>query len=217
MTKLLLTAYCLLFTFPLYGGYFIDSPSPEAIYSGNWEMGIRVGPDGGLLARLSSVPFDGLSIGLSYGGNNILGYNTPKFYKNPGIALRVLIFEETHYIPKIILGFDSQGYDYDGEKFETRAKGIYALAGKQFGGLQGGIGANYNTEERVVGLFAGAVFDFSYNYALVGDYSFYFDGEYLVGLGLRFNLGAAFAQFAFRGPIRGRFGRVLDIGYKGYF
>lgn len=204
---------------PLYAHYFIDSPSPEAILQGDYSVSMRIGPGGSLLVRLSSVPFDGLFIGLSYGGEKILGYEDPLFYRSPGIEARVLILEEALLIPRLVLGFDSQGYDWDDSNFKIRSKGIYVLLGKNISMFQSGIGMNYNTEDRKIGFFGGIILSLSPIFSFVGDYSIYPDEENrdFLGLGARINFEGVLLQFTFRDITGKKIGRALDLGYTGYF
>ena len=179
---------------------------------------MRVGPDGELIARLSSSPFSGLSIGISYGGSNIIGYGSPDFYSIPGVTVRFIIIEETPYTPRIICGFDSQGYDYDGDRFKTRAKGVYGLLGKDIGFFALGVGINYSVsiDERETGLFAGAIMELSPTFAFVGDYSLYSDSNSLLA-GVRVGFGDVYFGFSLRDITGKTVGRVLDVGYEGYF
>jgi len=212
---------CLVVSVPLYAQYFIDSPFPAMMLQGDYSVSIRIGPEGSLLARLSSVPFQGLSIGISYGGEKILGYEDPLFYKNPGIEVRVLVLEEASLIPRVILGFDSQGYDWDVKEddFEVRSKGIYGLLGKDIGIFQSGVGVNYNTKDGETGFFGGVAFNLSSSFSIVGDYSIYPAGEAwnLLGLGARINFEGVLLQFAFRDITGEKIGRTLDLGYTGCF
>jgi hypothetical protein len=214
-----LVFFYLLVCMPLYAQYFIDSPSPGGMLQGDYLVSMRIGPEGSLLVRLSSAPFHGLSIGISYGGEKILGYEDPLFYKNPGIEARLLVMEEASLIPRIILGFDSQGYDWDGKDFRVRSKGIYGLLGKEMAIFQGGVGVNYNTEDGKTGFFSGALLNLSPTFSVVGDYSFYPDEENkgFLGLGTRINFEGVLLQFTFRDITGKKTGRALDLGYTGCF
>lgn len=212
---------CLVFYMPLNAQYFIDSPAPMAMLQGDYLVSMRVGPEGSLLVRLSSVPFDGFAIGISYGGEKILGYEDPLFYKNPGIEVRLLVLEEASLVPRVILGFDSQGYDWDSKKeeFRVKSKGIYGLLGKDIGIFQVGVGVNYNTVDAETGFFGGALLNLSSTFSIVGDYSLYpdeDDGDFL-GLGARVNFEGVLLQFTFRDMTGKKTGRALDLGYTGCF
>jgi len=212
---------CLVVSMPLHAQCFIDSPSPGMMLQGDYLVSIRIGPSGSLLARLSSVPFQGLSIGISYGGEKILGYEDPLFYKNSGIEVRLLVLEEGPLISRVVLGFDSQGYDWDvavGD-FKVRSKGIYGLLGKDIGMFQSGVGVNHNTKEGETGFFGGVALNLSSSFSIVGDYSIYPAGETrdLLGLGARVNFEGVLLQFAFRDITGEKIGRTLDLGYTGGF
>lgn len=209
----------ILFSSSLIAQFFVDSPYPSSLLQGDYNISLRIGPEGALLARLSSVPFRGISIGISYGGERILGYEDPLFYPNIGVEVRLLVLEESQLLPLIILGFDSQGYDWNGEDFAVKEKGIYSLFGKEIGMFNTGIGINYNTNVKKTGFFGGAIINLSQTFGFVGDYSFYpgTDERQFLSIGLRTYFEGILFQFVFRDITGRKIGRAIDLGYAGYF
>ncbi len=199
--------------------FFIDSPSPTSLFQGDYNISLRLGPEGTMIARLSSVPFSGVSIGVSYGGEKILGYEDPLFYPNVGVEFRVMVLEGSEVLPHIIIGYDSQGYDWDGDVFRVFSKGFYSLCGKEMGLLKGGAGINYNTAEEMMGFFGGVIVNLSQTFAIVGDYSLYpeADESQFLALGLRTYFEGILIQFSFRDITGESMGRAIDLGYSGYF
>ncbi len=217
LSKIILIS--LLFCAPALAQFFIDSPYPSELLQGDYNISLRIGPEGTLLARLSSVPFRGISIGISYGGEKVLGYNESLFYPNIGVEIRLLILEESELFPRIILGFDSQGYDWDGEEYRVGSKGIYSLLGKEIGLFKCGLGLNYSTDREKIGGFCGVILNLSQTFGIAGDYSYYPDAEekQFLTAGVRTYFENVLIQFSFRDITGERVGRAIDLGYTGYF
>lgn len=72
---------------------------------------------GGLLIETYYGANDWFTFGLSFGGNNIVGYNKIYFNEYPGLYSIFEIFKETSTYPSICLGFDTQGYGYYYDKY----------------------------------------------------------------------------------------------------
>lgn len=113
---------------------------------------LRMYDGGGLLASIGVGITDQFSIGVSYGGSNIIGSGNVDMNPQPCVQLRALIKEETFLGPAILLGFDSQGYNgYNDalKRYELKSKGIYAVASKNtafLGGLGLHAGMNWSLE-----------------------------------------------------------------------
>ncbi|MEO0078304.1 MAG: hypothetical protein ABIK86_04805 [candidate division WOR-3 bacterium] len=113
--------------------YNVDQPVPVSLAHGEYYAGVRLWGSGGVLARLGVGLFNRLTLGLSYGGNQIVGSAKPAFFgrNRPEIQARLAILEEMGYVPNLLLGFDSQGYDdYVDSAFQVREKGGYLCVGK---------------------------------------------------------------------------------------
>lgn len=113
--------------------YNVDQPVPVSLAHGEYYAGVRLWGSGGVMARLGVGLFNRLTLGLSYGGNQIIGSAKPAFFgrHRPEIQARLAILEEMGYVPNLLLGFDSQGYDdYVDSAFQVREKGGYLCVGK---------------------------------------------------------------------------------------
>ncbi len=113
--------------------YNVDQPVPVSLAHGEYYASVRLWGSGGVMARLGVGLFNRLTLGLSYGGNWIIGTAKPAFFgrHRPEIQARLAILEEMGYVPNLLLGFDSQGYDdYDDSAFQVREKGGYLCVGK---------------------------------------------------------------------------------------
>src|SRR5574340_1238591 len=83
----------------------IDMPTAGILQKGYVGMTSDVLPQGVLIEKLEVGVFDNISFGISYGGVNLIGAGSPKWYKLPGVNFRFRIITETAAFPGITLGF----------------------------------------------------------------------------------------------------------------
>ena len=113
--------------------YNIDQPVPISLSHAEYYISGRLWGSGGIMMRLGLGLWDRLTLGMSYGGDSVLGAGTPKFFDRyrPDFQARIAILWEQGYAPNLVLGFESQGYDdCVGQKYQVREKGGYLCAGK---------------------------------------------------------------------------------------
>lgn len=116
--------------------YNIDQPVPISLAHAEYYVSARLWGSGGVLMRFGLGLFDRVTLGMSYGGNHIIGDSTPQFYgrQRPDFQARLAILQEQGYLPNIVLGFESQGYDGylppPADVYEVREKGGYLCVGK---------------------------------------------------------------------------------------
>ena len=113
--------------------YNIDQPVPISLAHAEYYISGRLWGSGGIMMRLGLGLWDRLTLGMSYGGDSVLGAGTPKFFDRyrPDFQARIAILQEQGYAPNLVLGFESQGYDdCVGQKYQVREKGGYLCAGK---------------------------------------------------------------------------------------
>ncbi len=113
--------------------YNIDQPVPISLSHAEYYINGRLWGSGGIMMRLGLGLWDRLTLGMSYGGNNVLGAGAPKFFDRyrPDFQVRVAILREQGYTPNLVLGFESQGYDAcSSQVYMVREKGAYLCAGK---------------------------------------------------------------------------------------
>lgn len=131
--------------------YYVHRPDPRIYEHGSYTMGIHIAPNGGLLASLCVGFFDRFQIGLSYGGDNMIGTGPINWYSRPGIQAKVSILDETRYKPlSLAVGFDAQippgSNQPPGEGITS--PGFYLVAGRLFSagflGFDLGIGLGYD-------------------------------------------------------------------------
>ena len=130
----------------------IDLPVAKTYPTGNVATELRLYSGGGLLSSVAVGLTDNFSIGISYGGSNLIGTGRPEMNPQPCVQARVLLFEEQMLSPGVLLGFDSQGlggYQKSIKRYLIRSKGIYAVASKNtsfLGGLGIHAGVNWSLE-----------------------------------------------------------------------
>lgn len=114
----------------------IDMPTAGIMERGSVGITTELLPFGTLIAKIEAGIFDNISIGLSYGGSNIIGSGKPEWYPfPPGVNFRFRAMDETVLLPSLTLGFDTQGkgeYFKDQKRFAIKAPGIFAAASKNF-------------------------------------------------------------------------------------
>jgi hypothetical protein len=184
----------------------IDMPTSGIMERGSVGLTTELLPYGTLIAKVEAGIFDNVSIGLSYGGTNIIGSGEPGWYPfPPGVNFRFRAIDESTLIPSLTLGFDTQGkgeYFKDEKRYAIKAPGIFAAASKNFGLL------GYLSLHGTV------------NYTVIEDH----DGDNFINLmvGAEKTLGSSFSflieyNFAFNDNSTNQFGEgkgYLNIGVR---
>jgi hypothetical protein len=113
--------------------YNIDQPVPISLAHAEYYVSARLWGEGGAMMRFGVGLFDRVTLGMSYGGNHIIGAQKPKFFDRyrPEFQARLAILLEQGYVPNVMLGFESQGYDdCIQQEYQVREKGGYLCVGK---------------------------------------------------------------------------------------
>jgi hypothetical protein len=135
-------------------GYLIDVPSTKTLESGGFVVELRMYPNGGLLASSQVGLTNRFSMGVSYGGENIIGNGKVNLNPEPHVHLRYLVIAEQFLAPAILIGFNSQGYggyDKKAERYTVKSRGLYAAVSKNtsfLGGIGFHGGANWSLENK---------------------------------------------------------------------
>jgi hypothetical protein len=168
-------------------------------------------PDGVLIAKMEVGVFTNISFGISYGGANIIGAGEPRWYKLPGVNLRVRVLNESTAIPALTFGFDSQGkgeYFNDDKRFAIKSPGFFGAVSKNFDllgylSLHGTVNYSLETKDgdNFMNFFVGFEKTLGPNFSLITDYDFSFNdnannfygkGNGYLNVGLRWSVGDGF-------------------------
>ncbi len=144
----------------------IYTPAALSYERGTLESDLSMYSNGGLLASLTIGITDRFNIGISYGGENIIGTGDVNLNPQPCAQIRYMMYPEQYLVPAILIGFDSQGFgkfDKDVKRYYVKSRGLYAVASKNtsfLGGLGLHGGLNYSLEnddgDEDINMFIGA-------------------------------------------------------------
>ena len=188
----------------------IDMQTAGILQKGYVGITSDVLPQGVLIEKIEVGVFNNISFGISYGGENIIGAGTPKWYKLPGVNIRFRIMNESVAMPGITLGFDSQGkgvYFDSTSRYAIKSPGFFGAVSKNFAfmgylSLHGTL--NYSLEskdgEDFVDLSVGCEKTIGENVSLIGEYDFAFNdnstrygaGNGYLNIGVRWAIGEGF-------------------------
>ena len=115
--------------------YLIDMPTAGILEKGVVGVTSEILPDGVLIAVIKAGVFENVSIGISYGGANLIGSGNVDWYKLPAVNIRARIINETTLIPAVAFGFDSQGkgiYDNNNKRYTIKSPGFFGAVSKNF-------------------------------------------------------------------------------------
>lgn len=113
----------------------VDCPTAGLLPRGSFEFDIRFFPHGGVNSALGIGLMRRLMIGMAYGGEGIIGEETPNWNPRIEFMVKYRLIEETYFLPAIALGFDSQGYGaYDDslDRYANKSKGFFGVASKNY-------------------------------------------------------------------------------------
>jgi len=159
---LFLTAVILVFQISVIGQVNTAYPQPTNLVTvptagiiprGAYLAEFRLYSGGGIQAGISAGISSRFMFGVSYGGSNIIGNQKINWNDQPGVEIKYRFIEEAKKMPAILIGFNSQGqgeYIDTLKRYETKAKGFYVVASKNFrflGNLGIHTGINYNPLE----------------------------------------------------------------------
>ena len=215
--------------------YYIDHPTPVSLQHGEFALMGRLQPGGGLMARAGVGLFNRLTVGISYSVDSFMGASTPQLapLSAVGFQARLLGLEEGTWVPSLLVGFESQGYDgynLEGDRFVTLPPGAYLVAAKTIWSTRTEIslGANYKPPPGPTGFdahiaireFYPADWSFLLEYAPMLNDPGGFPG--MLNFGITRALGSSVqVKFAVRDMLRRSssnwFNRVLELSLQQHF
>ena len=130
----------------------VDSPTAGLVNKGHYAVNVRLFADGGAVGRLHVGVLKRLSVGVSFGGEQLIGTGAVDWYPRVGVAARCRILEEGYTWPALLLGFDTQGVGpYRSRRYQVKSKGIYLVLSKNYTSMLGELGihagANLSRED----------------------------------------------------------------------
>ena len=130
----------------------IDSPTAGLIDKGRFGFDLRMFSGGGLMGQLNAGVLKRLMIGVSYGGEQIIGDLEIDWYPRLEATARYRIIEESEAWPALVIGYETQGYGaFSAGRYQVKSKGIFLSLSKNYtSGLgQFGVhaGANLTRED----------------------------------------------------------------------
>ncbi|MGB1717905.1 MAG: hypothetical protein ACPHSD_18145 [Candidatus Latescibacterota bacterium] len=132
----------------------VDSPTAGLVGKGYYAVGLRLFAGGGVLGQVQAGALKRLTIGLSFGGREIIGRGAIDWNPRVEVAARYRVIEESATWPALVLGYETQGYGtYARARYENKSKGFFVAMSKNFTSSLGqfGVHAGANKSRETVG------------------------------------------------------------------
>jgi len=156
----------------------INTPTVATLDRGSYLTDIRFTTSGGMLIGAMVGLTDRFSMGISYGGSNIIGNKNISWNPQPGVNVKYRLIDEGMKGPGVSVGFSSQGYGlYTDGHYEITSPGFYGVMSKNWHligntSLHGGM--NYSLEQsddnKLPSFFLGAALELNPQFALMVEY-----------------------------------------------
>ena len=115
----------------------IDCPTAGTLRRGSFDTELRAFPDGGMLGILQIGLTNAWTVGIAYGGTNIIAKNDPKWNPRLQFLTKFQLINETMTLPGLAVGYEDLGFGrwIDSlSRYETKSKGFYVVASKAYRG-----------------------------------------------------------------------------------
>jgi hypothetical protein len=115
--------------------FIVDMPTAGIIPKSTFRATTIMASPGNMNIFFEASPFENFALGLSFGGNNIIGSGDVDWQKLPGIFIKYRIVDETLSVPAVALGVITQGrgrYYSEFDRSHVYSPGIFAVASKSF-------------------------------------------------------------------------------------
>lgn len=159
----------------------IDNPTAGTLHRGSFDTELRAFPDGGMLGILQIGLTNAWTVGIGYGGTNIIASNSPNWNPRLQFTTKFQIIGETMTLPGVAIGYEDVGFGrwIDSlSRYQIKSKGFYAVASKAYRGagfnsaLHAGVNYSREVDDRDedFNFFFGTDFRFDNNVGLVAEY-----------------------------------------------
>jgi len=164
----------------------VDMPTAGVLKRGQYEVGMRVYANGGILANVNVGLTDRFMFGISWGGEKFVGSGSVDFNPLPGVDVRYRVIDESIPMPAITVGFSSQGYGRYNKtldstrinRYTQKSRGLFVSASKNFEflgtmGLHGGLNwaiTEKKDKDNQPDFFVGADKSLNKQLSVVGEY-----------------------------------------------
>ena len=175
----------LLLTTLLYGYELIslaDTPTAGILQYGEVLINTKMYRNNGILLGASVGLFSRFMLGVSYGGENIVGNLSPDWHERVEVKAKYRLLDESPIVPAVVVGFDSQGHGVFHDtlkRYDIKSKGFYAALSRNYlflGNLGLHLGTNYSLEnkddQKSINFFMGADKSLGDELTLMVDYDF---------------------------------------------
>lgn len=111
----------------------VDNPTAGLVDKGRFAVDMRMFPEGGLVGQLQAGIMRRLTIGLSFGGEGVIGNDPIDWYPRVEAAARYRVLEESEALPAFAVGYETQGYGpRAGDRYQVKSKGFFVAASKNY-------------------------------------------------------------------------------------
>jgi hypothetical protein len=119
----------------------IDSPTAGMLDKGRFGLDLRLFDGGGALGLMQAGALKRLMIGVSFGGEGLIGTQQVNWYPRAEVAVRYRLIQESVSWPAVVLGYETQGYGpFSAERYAVKSKGVFAGFSKNYVSSLGQIG-----------------------------------------------------------------------------
>ncbi|MBI4679563.1 MAG: hypothetical protein HY748_18475 [Elusimicrobia bacterium] len=108
----------------------IDTPTTSVLDYHGYATTARFFSSGGVLEHVSFGVFHRLNIGASLNVDRLIGSDSSTRVRAPNVQAKYRFFDGDGWIPSAAVGFDGQGYLYDGtaKRYNHRHRGFFLVA-----------------------------------------------------------------------------------------
>jgi len=128
-------------------------PAAGGMNYGEYNVNFRMYTGGGMLTRSVFGVLQGFNVGFSWDIEKLIGSETAKG-RDPNLYLKMDLFRGNYTFPKVSLGYDAQGYEWNGstvpsaKEYDIKPMGFFLVLTKElfFSNFMMTVGANYNKD-----------------------------------------------------------------------